>query len=37
MVDISMQCNIILVSNILIVRMREELMRSNGEDKECNI
>lgn len=32
MVDISMQCNIILVSNILMAQMREELMRSNGED-----
>ena len=26
-----------LVSNILMAQMREELMRSNGEDKECNI
>ena len=26
-----------LVSNILMAQMREELMGSNGEDKECNI
>ena len=37
MVDISMQCNIMLVSNILMAQMREKLMGSNGEDKECNI
>ena len=26
-----------LVSNILMAQMREKLMGSNGEDKECNI